>query len=126
MHDFRGCQIFSLFCRLILQTSVRGDILFRIVATRKTRYVSDNKKGLGCGLNKGKMCVSAKYCYVTHELRLHQNDIDARVFLYFSFDSSFSQSRSMGQAVPTAHLTFYRLAAVIRGRKILFVQLLCL
>lgn len=69
MHDFRGCQIFSLFCRLILQTSVRGDILFRIVATRKTRYVSDNKKGLGCGLNKGKMCVSAKYCYVTHELR---------------------------------------------------------
>ena len=29
-------------------------------------------------------------------------------------------------AVPTAHLTFYRLAAVIRGRKILFVQLLCL
>ena len=24
---FRGCQIFSLFCRLILQTSVRGDIL---------------------------------------------------------------------------------------------------
>ena len=74
VHDFRGCQIFSLFCRLILQTSVRGDILFRIVATRKTRYVSDNKKGLGCGLNKGKMCVSAKYCYVTHELRLHQND----------------------------------------------------
>ena len=52
--------------------------------------------------------------------------IDASVFLYFSFDSSFSQSRSMGQAVPTAHLTFYRLAAVIRGRKILFVQLLCL
>lgn len=27
VHDFRGCQIFSLFCRLILQTSVRGDIL---------------------------------------------------------------------------------------------------
>ena len=52
--------------------------------------------------------------------------IDASVFLYFSFDSSFSQSRSMGQAVPTVHLTFYRLAAVIRGRKILFVQLLCL
>ena len=40
--------------------------------------------------------------------------IDASVFLYFSFDSSFSQSRSMGQAVPTVHLTFYRLAAVIR------------
>ena len=45
--------------------------------------------------------------------------IDASVFLYFSFDSSFSQSRSMGQAVPTAHLTFYRLAAVIRGRKVI-------
>ena len=27
--------------------------------------------------------------------------IDASVLLYFSFDSSFSQSRSMGQAVPT-------------------------
>ena len=27
VHDFRGCQIFSLFCRLLLQTSVRGDIL---------------------------------------------------------------------------------------------------
>ena len=27
VHDFRGCQIFSLFCRLILQTSVRDDIL---------------------------------------------------------------------------------------------------
>ena len=27
-----------------------------IVATSKTRYVSDNEKGLGCGLNKGKMC----------------------------------------------------------------------
>ena len=40
--------------------------------------------------------------------------IDASVLLYFSFDSSFSQSRSMGQAVPTVHLTFYRLAAVIR------------
>ena len=82
VHDFRGCQIFSLFCRLILQTSVRGDILFRIVATRKTRYGSDNKKGLGCGLNKGKMCVSAKYCYVTHELRLHQNDRCKRFTLF--------------------------------------------
>ena len=40
--------------------------------------------------------------------------IDASVLLQFSFDSSFSQSRSMGQAVPTVHLTFYRLAAVIR------------
>ena len=40
--------------------------------------------------------------------------IDASVLLYFSFDSSFSQSRSMGQAVPTVHLTFYRLSAVIR------------
>ena len=40
--------------------------------------------------------------------------IDASVLLYFSFDSSFSQSRSMGQAVLTVHLTFYRLAAVIR------------
>ena len=58
------------------------DILFRIVATRKTRYVSDNKKGLGCGLNKGKMCVSAKYCYVTHELRLHQNDRCKRFTLF--------------------------------------------
>ena len=27
-----------------------------IVATRKTRYVPYNEKGLGCGLNKGKMC----------------------------------------------------------------------
>ena len=26
-----------------------------IVATRKTRYVFDNEKGLGCGLNKGMM-----------------------------------------------------------------------
>ena len=33
----------------------------------------------------------------------------------FSFDSLLSQSRSMGQAVPAVHLTFYRLAAVIRG-----------
>ena len=32
--------------------------------------------------------------------------IDASVLLYFSFDSSFSQSRSMGQAVPAVHLTF--------------------
>ena len=40
--------------------------------------------------------------------------IDASVLLYFSFDSSFSQSRSMGQAVPAVHLTFYRLAVVIR------------
>ena len=61
---------------------VSNNILFRIVATRKTRYVSDNKKGLGCGLNKGKMCVSAKYCYVTHELRLHQNDRCKRLSLF--------------------------------------------
>lgn len=27
VHDFHVCQIFSLFCRLILQTSVRNDIL---------------------------------------------------------------------------------------------------
>ena len=40
--------------------------------------------------------------------------IDASVLLYFSFDSSLSQSRSMEQAVPTVHLTFYRLAVVIR------------
>ena len=57
-------------------------IFIYIVATRKTRYVSDNKKGLGCGLNKGKMCVSAKYCYVTHELRLHQNDRCKRLSLF--------------------------------------------
>ena len=57
-------------------------IYIYIVATRKTRYVSDNKKGLGCGLNKGKMCVSAKYCYVTHELRLHQNDRCKRLSLF--------------------------------------------
>ena len=44
--------------------------------------------------------------------------IDASVLLYFSFDSSFSQSRSMGQAVPTAHLTFHRLAAVIRDMRL--------
>ena len=61
---------------------VSNNILFRIEANRKTRYVSDNKKGLGCGLNKGKMCVSAKYCYVTHELRLHQNDRCKRLSLF--------------------------------------------
>ena len=33
---------------------------------------------------------------------------------YFSFDSSLSQSRSMEQVVPAVHLTFYRLAVVIR------------
>lgn len=27
VHDFRGCQIFLIFCRLLLRTSVRGDIL---------------------------------------------------------------------------------------------------
>ena len=36
--------------------------------------------------------------------------IDASVLLYFSFGSSLSQSRSMGQAVPDVHLTCYRLA----------------
>jgi len=40
--------------------------------------------------------------------------IDASVLLYFSFDSSLLQSRSMGQAVPAVHLTFYHLAVVIR------------
>ena len=40
--------------------------------------------------------------------------IDASVLLYFSFDSSLSQSRSMEQVVPAVHLTFYRLAVVIR------------
>ena len=40
--------------------------------------------------------------------------IDASVLLYFRFDSSLSQSRSMEQAVPTVHLTFYRLVVVIR------------
>ena len=40
--------------------------------------------------------------------------IDASVLLYFSFDSSLLQSRSMGQAVPAIHLTFYHLAVVIR------------
>ena len=30
-------------------------IFIYIVATRKTRYVFDNEKGLGCGLNKGMM-----------------------------------------------------------------------
>ena len=30
-------------------------IYIYIVATRKTRYVFDNEKGLGCGLNKGMM-----------------------------------------------------------------------
>lgn len=43
MHDFRGCQIFSLFRRLILQTDVRSDILSirkqrkRIASFRKER-----------------------------------------------------------------------------------------
>lgn len=45
VHDFRGCQIFSLFCRLILQTSVRGDILFRIVATRKNSICFRQQEG---------------------------------------------------------------------------------
>ncbi len=40
--------------------------------------------------------------------------IDASILLYFSFDSSLSQSRSMEQAVPAVHLTFYRLVVVIR------------
>ena len=40
--------------------------------------------------------------------------IDASVLLYFSFDSSLLQSRSMEQVVPAVHLTFYRLAVVIR------------
>ena len=44
--------------------------------------------------------------------------IDASVLLYFSFDSSLLQSRSMEQVVPAVHLTFYRLAVVIRDRKI--------
>ena len=33
--------------------------------------------------------VSAKYCYVTRKLRLHQNDRCKR-FTFFSFDSSLS------------------------------------
>ncbi len=40
--------------------------------------------------------------------------IDASVLLYFSFGSSLLQSRSMEQAVPAVHLTFYHLAVVIR------------
>ena len=40
--------------------------------------------------------------------------IDASVLLYFSFDSSLLQSRSMEQVVSAVHLTFYRLAVVIR------------
>ena len=40
--------------------------------------------------------------------------IDASILLYFSFDSSLSLSRSMEQAVPAVHLTFYRLVVVIR------------
>ena len=57
--------------------------------------------------------VSAKYCYATHQLRLHQNDRCKR-FTLFSSDSSLSQSRSMGQAAPAVHLTFYHLVVVIR------------
>ena len=40
--------------------------------------------------------------------------IDASVLLYFSSDSSLSQSHSMGQAAPAVHLTFYHLVVVIR------------
>ena len=53
-----------------------------------------------------KSIVSAKYCYAAHESRLHQNDRCKRFDSMFSFDSSLSQSRSMGQAVPAVHLTF--------------------
>ena len=27
VHDFRGCQIFLIFCRLLLRTNVHSDIL---------------------------------------------------------------------------------------------------
>ena len=39
---------------------------------------------------------------------LHKNLLDEMQAFYsmFSFDSSLSQSRSMGQAVPAVHLTF--------------------